>query len=79
MDYEWNGLESVNVEYEGIRPSFEETFSPSLPAGLNFGKQLFWQQKNFSFFRFFHSQPGGSPDLDARNFFQQQVEQNRPI
>lgn len=47
MDYEWNGLESVNVEYEGIRPSFEETFSPSLPAGLNFGKQLFWQQKNF--------------------------------
>jgi len=33
MDYEWNGLESVNVEYEGIRPSFEETFSPSLPAG----------------------------------------------
>ena len=22
MDYEWNGLESVNVEYEGIRPSF---------------------------------------------------------
>ena len=33
--------------------------------------------ENFSFFRFFHRQPGGSPD--ARNFFQQQVEQNRPI
>lgn len=47
MDYEWNGLKSINEKYENIRPSFKETFSPSLPAGLNLGRQLLWLEKNF--------------------------------
>lgn len=28
--------------YESIRPDFRETGSPSLPKGLNLGRQLFW-------------------------------------
>jgi len=34
--------------YEGLRPPFAETLSPSLPAGLNLGRQLWWQQRRFS-------------------------------
>ena len=47
MDYEWEGLESISTEYEAKRPSFDETFSPNLPAGLNLGRQIYWQQKHF--------------------------------
>ena len=47
MDYEWQGVESVNESYEQLRPSFQETYSPSLPGGLNIGRQLKWQQEHF--------------------------------
>lgn len=33
--------------YEHLRPDFEDTCSPALAAGLNLGRQLFWQQRSF--------------------------------
>jgi len=47
MDYEWCGLDSLNESYEKLRPPFVETCSPSLPGGLNSGRQLVWQQHHF--------------------------------
>jgi len=47
MDYEWLGVESLNESYEQLRPPFQETYSPSLPGGLNIGRQLVWQQHHF--------------------------------
>lgn len=48
LDYEFEGLNNITAAYENVRPSFVETGSPKLPAGLNLGQQLFWQQKNFA-------------------------------
>ncbi len=47
LDYEYNGIESCNSEYDGLRPDFSETCSPNLPTGLNLGRQLYWQQQLF--------------------------------
>ncbi len=47
LDYEFAGIEELNSEYEKARPDFARTYSPSLPAGLNLGRQLFWQQRTF--------------------------------
>lgn len=47
MDYEFTGTESVNDEYDALRPSVDETGTPYLPAGLNLGRQFFWQQATF--------------------------------
>lgn len=44
MDYEYAGVASTS-DYASIRPLFWETLSPVLPAGLNLGRQLFWQQR----------------------------------
>ena len=41
MDYEFRGPEELEATYHV--PSFEETLSPPLPAGLNLGRQLHWQ------------------------------------
>ena len=35
LDYEYTGVYSQSPGYESVRPSFDDTFSPSLPAGLN--------------------------------------------
>ena len=43
LDYEHAGPDSVAADYDAIRPSFTETGSPKLGAGLNIGAQLFWQ------------------------------------
>jgi len=48
MDYEWRGVESVNESYEHFRPPFQETYSPSLPNGLNVGRQLVWQKQHYA-------------------------------
>jgi sugar (pentulose or hexulose) kinase len=48
LDYEHTGIESCSGEYNLLRPAFSETYSPCLPAGLNLGRQLFWQQQLFS-------------------------------
>lgn len=35
------------ARYEALRPAFEESGSPQLPAGLNLGRQLDWLQARF--------------------------------
>lgn len=45
LDYEFDGPDRLRDAYEAVRPAFSETGSPALPAGLNLGAQLFWQQK----------------------------------
>lgn len=47
LDYEYSEIFESNPEYEEIRPSFSDTYSPSLPAGLNLGRQLYWLKKKF--------------------------------
>ena len=48
LDYEYDGLEETAEAYAVLRPPFAETLSPRLPAGLNLGAQLFWQQRRFA-------------------------------
>ena len=47
LDYEHDGPDELAAAYDAIRPGFEETGSPRLPAGLNLGPQLFWQFRRF--------------------------------
>jgi len=47
LDYEWEGVEASSPLYDSLRPDFTESYSPTLPKGLNLGRQLFWQQQNF--------------------------------
>jgi L-fuculokinase len=47
MDYEFRGVGSVDADYDAIARDFARTKSPKLPAGLNLGRQLFWQQRRF--------------------------------
>ncbi len=44
MDYEFDGVAS-ETDYDALRPAFTETYSPALPAGLNLGRQIFWQKR----------------------------------
>ncbi|MBK8991517.1 MAG: hypothetical protein IPM40_07380 [Gammaproteobacteria bacterium] len=61
LDYEFDGPAGA-TGYDSLRPAFAETLSPALPAGLNLGRQLWWQQQCF---------PGGiradrrDPDVPA--------------
>ena len=48
LDYEHVGPESLQSEYNKLRPPFEETRSPNLPMGLNLGAQLYWQENSFA-------------------------------
>ncbi len=43
MDYEFEAYPDDIPEYNPLRPSFNITGSPELPAGLNLGRQLHWQ------------------------------------
>jgi sugar (pentulose or hexulose) kinase len=46
LDYE---AELPGVDYEAVRPPpYAKTRSPRLPAGLNLGRQLVWQQQRFA-------------------------------
>jgi L-fuculokinase len=47
MDYEFDGIDGLDAEYDALARDFARTASPRLPAGLNLGRQLFWQQRNF--------------------------------
>ena len=47
MDYEWSGPPNTLDDYESHRPAYAQSFSPSLPQGLNLGRQLFWQNRLF--------------------------------
>jgi sugar (pentulose or hexulose) kinase len=44
LDYE---APLPGVDYDGLRPDYAETYSPSLPAGLNLGRQLVWLAQRF--------------------------------
>jgi sugar (pentulose or hexulose) kinase len=46
MDYEFTDCEDINERYEPLRDPFNNTYSPSMPAGLNVGRQLAWQKWN---------------------------------
>ncbi|MEM7694642.1 MAG: FGGY family carbohydrate kinase [Pseudomonadota bacterium] len=47
VDYEGAIPAEIDAAYEAMRPPFGETASPSLPLGLNLGRQLFMQQQRF--------------------------------
>jgi len=47
LDYEFSGPDELAKDYDAVRPPFAETGTPRLPAGLNIGAQLFFQQKRF--------------------------------
>ena len=47
LDYEHEGPDEFEADYDSIRPAFDETYSPRLPAGLNLGAQLVWQNRRF--------------------------------
>ncbi|HUI24945.1 MAG TPA: hypothetical protein VL403_02580 [Candidatus Kryptonia bacterium] len=47
MDYEFRGVSEIDSEYDTLARDFAHTASPKLPAGLNLGRQLFWQQRHF--------------------------------
>lgn len=47
LDYEQDLPEAVRSAYDAVRSPFAETGSPRLPAGLNFGAQLFWLERLF--------------------------------
>lgn len=47
LDYEFLGPDALDVDYAAVRPDFSESFTPPLPGGLNVGKQLFWQARQF--------------------------------
>jgi sugar (pentulose or hexulose) kinase len=44
LDYE---AELPGVDYAALRPAYDQTLSPGLPAGLNLGRQLAWLQARF--------------------------------
>jgi sugar (pentulose or hexulose) kinase len=47
LDYEYAGPETISVEYAAARGDFRETLSPTLPNGLNAGRQIYWQSRTF--------------------------------
>ena len=40
LDYEYEIPAEYATRYDGVRPGFEQTFSPRMPIGLNLGAQL---------------------------------------
>jgi sugar (pentulose or hexulose) kinase len=48
LDYEHPAPEQFSADYAALCDSFALTYSPSLPAGLNLGRQLYWQAKTFA-------------------------------
>ena len=47
LDYEYNNINDFAEEYAELRPTFTESFSPALPAGLNLGRQLYWLSQSY--------------------------------
>lgn len=48
LDYEHLAPELSSTDYAALCDSFALTYSPALPAGLNLGRQLYWQAKTFA-------------------------------
>jgi L-fuculokinase len=47
LDYEHPAPELFSADYAGLCDGFALTYSPNLPAGLNLGRQLYWQARAF--------------------------------
>lgn len=47
LDYEFEETFEHSPAYESARPDFSQTYSPSLPAGLNLGRQLYWLKQQY--------------------------------
>jgi sugar (pentulose or hexulose) kinase len=47
MDYTSEPPPDIVEKYNRVAPSFEETFSPTLPLALTHGLQLYWQQQRW--------------------------------
>lgn len=47
LDYEYTDTFSNSDAYQTACSPFEHTYSPSLPAGLNLGRQLFWLKQHY--------------------------------
>ena len=48
LDYENEPPTEINKEFDNIKPSFSETYTPRLPMGLNYAVHIFWRQKKIS-------------------------------
>jgi sugar (pentulose or hexulose) kinase len=48
LDYEYPAPELVSADYVALCDSFALTYSPTLPAGLNLGRQIYWQANAFA-------------------------------
>jgi sugar (pentulose or hexulose) kinase len=44
LDYEQEVPREVDAAFRGAVPPFRETYSPDLPAGLNFSRHIFWRE-----------------------------------
>jgi len=47
MDYEFEGFQPVDADYDALRPPFQETLSPKMPRGLNAGRMVFYAEQMF--------------------------------
>ncbi len=47
VDYETEVPDETAEAFRDVAPTFAETQSPNLPAGLNLGRHLFWLQRDF--------------------------------
>ena len=47
VDYENTYAPKINLAYDGARDDFADSQSPCLPAGLNFGRQIFALEQTF--------------------------------
>ncbi len=47
MDYEFDGFEAIDADYDAARPPFAETLSPHSARGLNLGRQIFYLERTF--------------------------------
>ena len=47
LDPDYAGPDALARGYDSVRPEFAESFTPRLPAGLNLGAQLYWQERSF--------------------------------
>lgn len=47
MDYEASEPDATGEDYARLRPDFSETFSPALPGGMNFARQIYWLSRQW--------------------------------
>jgi L-fuculokinase len=45
LDYEFDGFDAVDADYDAARPPFDEARSPHLSRGLNLGRHIFYYER----------------------------------